>query len=67
MSKRQDGFLFLYLVYPENVIILSTPLAAKKKEVLQLSGSTIQSNLNSGAVTLCQACLKSALIYRDLL
>lgn len=39
----------------------------KKKEVLQLSGSTIQSNLNSGAVTLCQARLKSALIYRDLL
>lgn len=49
MLKQPDGFV--YLVYQANLIMLSPPLAAKKKEVLQLCRSTIQSN-GKGTVVL---------------
>lgn len=52
MFKQPDGFFF-YIVYQANLIILSTPLAAKNKEVLQLCRNTIQSNGN-GTVALSQ-------------
>lgn len=44
---------FFYLVYQANHIMLSTPLAPKNKEVLQLCRRTIQSN-RKGTVVLSQ-------------